>query len=269
MKKFLLFLGCMVTQTAQPPVAQPVRRIVIFVHGSFIAARPVRGLFIKHDGLCSLEQLREEGNLRYLAITRTLCDTNKELYSPDSVYVYGWSGKLSHGERMAESRKLAAAIANIVANDSHVHITLITHSHGGNVALGMASLDEQLPFTIDRLVLLACPVLEATCHAVHDPLFVAIYAFHSHADLTQVADMQYFHNDAVAKKPIFAQRHFPADCRGRVVEVRIARGKRDIGHVEFITHWFFKRLMKLVHELEQSPEQAPRNKKGTEIFYRL
>lgn len=269
-RKIIFFLALfMIAHTVQMPNPEARREIIIFVHGSFIAARPMRGWFIKHNGLYSLEQLQDDGNLRYLNITRTLWKTNQELYNHDAVYVYGWSGKVSHRERMAESRKLANEIAKLVADDPNVHITLLTHSHGGNVALGMACIDEQLPFTIDRLILLACPVLEATCHAVKKPLFCSIYAFHSHADLTQVADMQYFHDDAVKKKPLFAQRHFPDDCRECVKEVRIARGRRDIGHLEFITHWFFKQVMNIVHELETDSENAPRDKKCSEFFYRL
>jgi len=51
-------------------------------------------------------------------------------------------------------------------------VTLISHSHGGNVALNLAAIAEkESPLSIERLILLACPVQQETAALVDAPMF--------------------------------------------------------------------------------------------------
>ncbi|WP_196299706.1 hypothetical protein, partial [Streptococcus pneumoniae] len=76
-------------------------------------------------------------------------------------------------------------------------ITLVTYSHGGNVALYLSSVQAEKeqaeplpdPISIDTLVLLACPIQKETDYLVADPMFKKVYNIFSTEDFIQQWDL--------------------------------------------------------------------------------
>ena len=105
-------------------------------------------------------------------------------------YTFGWSGLLSCGERAKAAQEFATQLsreyAALVGTGITPRIRIIAHSHGGNVALNLASPQDVPP--IDELVMLGTPVQEETSALVESPLFSRVYNLYSKEDVAQGAD---------------------------------------------------------------------------------
>lgn len=115
----------------------------------------------------------------------------------DHFYIFGWSAKLDFNERYREAHKLYEALVQLVNEYQTKYkctptITIITHSHGGNVALNLAHAQHCFNDTIniDRLIMLACPIQEQTKQLSTDDIFKNIYVFYSKGDFIQWLDPQ-------------------------------------------------------------------------------
>ena len=181
-------------------------------------------------------------------------------YPLDSFYVYGWNGSLSFAAR----RKASHDLYRILKAFQHRPITVIGHSHGGNVALNLAEAaraHSDTTFKIDRLVLLAAPVLTATAHYVHSPVFKKIYSFYSLGDSTQIKDPQRLYvemRNYPQRIPLFTGRRFgPAP---KIIERRVLYNSRNIQHLDFILIPFIQALPRILNLLDRTPsayEQDP------------
>jgi len=149
---------------------------------------------------------------------------------------------------------------------------MITHSHGGNVALYMAKIKKEFttPITIDELILLACPVQQKTVNLIKDDLFKQIYSLYSKADLIQVLDPQGIYaiksklqgKKSINKRktPLFSKRRFPVQDNLKQAKIRI--NGRAISHLDFILKTFLRHLSEILAELRKSTVQRPSLKKG-------
>jgi len=129
-------------------------------------------------------------------IAATLCSAAPDYFSMENFYLFGWSGELDPEERERVGMQAARSIALLVNQYEEKHgkkplVRVITHSHGGNVALNMVKVHEQLPeLVIDELIVLACPVQKRTLAHTQHPMFKRIYSIYSHWDMLQVLDPQ-------------------------------------------------------------------------------
>jgi pimeloyl-ACP methyl ester carboxylesterase len=169
------------------------------------------------------------------AIAQTLSDTDQEQFPLKHFYSFGWSGELDPQARKQAAQELydqlkQLMLSYVVRYAAVPQVTLITHSHGGNVALNLASItNEKNPLNIEQLILLACPVQQETAPFADAPMFKKVYAIHSHNDQIQILDPQMFHpikegikeawNSQSLKpladsakesssRPLFSERHF-------------------------------------------------------------
>ena len=178
--------------------------------------------------------------------------------TPWHFYLFGWSGKLSYQEREDTARILYNEIKALIAEYKKQYGTtpalrLITHSHGGNVALNLAKIKEagDTEFVIDELILLACPVQIKTAPLIKDKLFKKIYSLYSTRDLIQILDPQEVYNNLKEKRfPLFSQRRFPDQANLRQIIVK--RKKRAISHVEFMLEKFLTTLPTILDELDNT-----------------
>lgn len=184
-----------------PPPPRPTP-ITIFVHGTQIHALfkdiDVRSYFPANTqsppGLHRKQDLPKEHAIHHLL--HTLESADRYQFSADGIYTFGWSGGIEVQKRRAAGKELFDLIQALAQSyherhGTSPHITIITHSHGGNVALHMAEqYDATTQYTIDRILLLACPVQELTSFYTYSPLFKKLYALHSHADRFQVMDQR-------------------------------------------------------------------------------
>jgi hypothetical protein len=242
------------TPPPPPPLYKP---ITVWVHGSrtsgSYAQRFSKGfhdlqhrLFHCPDGMhCALE-LDNSLYMRHMA--QTLSNANPEMFPFSSFYLFGWSGALDPQERRQAGIALYQELKRLIAYNKqqgiNSPITLITHSHGGNVVLNMvhAYNHDPEPLEIDTAVFLACPVQHETREYATSPLFNHIYSLHSHADIMQCIDPQKMHplikaiRSAIAQKsfkpfqgiwtkmfgnkqPLFSERHFPTHANIRQASI--------------------------------------------------
>lgn len=176
-------------------------------------------------------------------------------------YTFGWSGLLKHTARLEAAQDLYTCLDTLRQKHPKAPITLITHSHGGNVALCLPQVAHSA-FQIHQLILLACPVQKETAQAVDSNLFNEVYSFHSHHDLLQVADPQGAHaliesltqrgfefswQELTNMGPLFSERHFPADSAAKQLNIRYPL--RELFHIEFLLPQFMKELPNLIDKL--------------------
>ena len=190
------------------PPPQPPKQVVIWVHGTrmqeHIAPKSAKNklfgkLSYSPSGLHAVDNVDKTLHLRKMA--ETLHTADPEHFDTHHTYLFGWSGKLRSIEREKAALALYTALKSLQSEYENMYkvcppIMMITHSHGGNVALNLATIPEN-NITIDNLVLLACPVQKETAHLITSPLFTRVYSLHSHRDAVQVLDPQGLH---LAKK---------------------------------------------------------------------
>lgn len=227
--------------------------VTIFIHGTLppktLLALPRVGAFFKcPPGLTNSTQL----NPTYLA-------GSIQQLEGDTVYTFGWSGNLSAQARKKAAADLAAIICSL--KDPSNLIRLVTHSHGGNVALYLA----EQGCTIDELILLACPVQTSTAPYVHDPCFKKVYSLHSHSDIMQVLDPQglpalfntlkkhgieFTLAHLTKLGPLFSSRHFTPERK--LKQMKVTHPNRPFLHIEFVLPSFIKKLPQLLATMDKT-----------------
>jgi hypothetical protein len=133
--------------------------------------------------------------------------------SDDSVtnelfYTFGWDGHLSYQSRLNASKVLYDGLVkerDRLINETFlpVKIKVFAHSHGGNVALLLAELEDKYnkKLMLNKLVLLGTPIQSETERLISRPIFKRIYNIFSLGDHVQVADL-------VSTKDFFSRRIF-------------------------------------------------------------
>ncbi|HEB42076.1 MAG TPA: hypothetical protein ENI08_03590 [Candidatus Dependentiae bacterium] len=233
----IIFMGT-ISLLATTTAAPKIPTITVWIHGtksheflinrlSKLAQNLEVKLFGYKQGLHKVASFTSNQNNYVLA--KELSDNYPQQFPWEHFYVFGWSGKLNHTGRQLAAKDLYHALKELVLRYQKEYcitpqITLITHSHGGNVALNMAAIvDKDYSLIINRLILLACPVQNYTMDLVKSPLFKRIYSIHSHTDMLQILDPQGLHPflalkrmaefknafNISKKRPLFSRRHFP------------------------------------------------------------
>ena len=281
-----------------PVLKRPI--ITVFVHGTFhlpIMPKPIIKLvhncidtfIFAKKGLHKVTSLEEHYTHAWTKkfhnyhMIKTISEANPERFPFDSFYFFGWSGQLSPEKRFNAAQKLHACLVPLIAEHTEIygiepHIQLITHSHGGNVALNLAKINDMslTPITIDELILLACPVQHETSHLIHHDIFKKIYSLHSHWDIIQVIDAQGWvpfkervknlfkskadnptdtaetTEEAPTDKCFFSERHF--ESNPKLVQANINYGMRGMFHVEFISESFMQHLPALLDSIDTQRE---------------
>ena len=178
----------------------PISKVLEWIKKEIRQARDAHDMiFDCPTGLNHATLLSEKCLLRATALT--IYDANPERFPLDSFYTFGWCGERDYEIRQAASEELYKGMKLLLLScPEKTEITIITHSHGGNVALNLAQFAERdaaqngsYPFAIKELILLACPVQVKTRHYVDSAFFENIYAFHSHQDNLQIVDPQGLH----------------------------------------------------------------------------
>ena len=178
-------------------------------------------------------------------------------------YTFGWSGLISHKMRYEESKILYSSLADelkkLAGQGIYPKIRIIGFSHGGNLALNLATIhDKEHPtdqWNVQELICVGMPVQRETDYLVCSPFFDSVYNFYSRGDHIQKLD-------CFSLRRFFSNRRFCNNSRYRLpeklvqVEIKItAHGKnccwrqrgcnelckkhcsdRSPGHMEL---WFF------------------------------
>ncbi len=226
--------------------------ITVWVHGTrLLPSWLFSNFFYSAKGLHPAISYDKKYHL--YTIAKTLDETDPQQFPFEYFYFFGWSGKLSKKEREEAGKQLKQQLnlllQDLSKKDIVPSLTIITHSHGGNVVLHMADCEGDL--LIDRLILLACPVQRATSGFINHPMFKHIYSFYSGSDAVQIIDPQGVqHKSAEPKKrtPLFSERCFPESPTLR--QKKVTFGRRGLFHIEFVLPTFLSLLPQLLSELE-------------------
>lgn len=181
---------------------------------------------------------------------KTLCDAWPLECTPDSVYIFRWPGEFDIKVRKKAARCLYNAIYNHTGP-----LTIIAHSHGCSIALYLAELcrkHKNTTFKVDKLILLAAPVQEATAPLVSSKIFKQVFSLYSSADVLQIIAPQRLTRTSNKKRRKVlcrSQRIFPASPN--LIQARILMNYQSPSHYDFCSQ-FLQKLPSVVNFLEQN-----------------
>ena len=194
---------------------------------------------INAQGLVAIDftVLNKKDECRFTGLTAKLydmtsCSSNNQ-NAESCYYTFGWNGRLHSASRLAAARNLYNVLAEETLRlegelGKKVKINLVTHSHGGNVALNLALAEKKYnkKLTVDRLVMFGCPVQSETEDCANSEVFKKIYHFYSSGDHVQIADF-------LTTKDLLSRRKFKD---GKVCQIKVSVGKNNPTHYEL---WLF------------------------------
>ena len=239
--------------------SQPI--LTVWIHGTTNAARRYNSDFIKKalscpPGLYKAQELDKSYGIR--KIVTLLSKTDSKNFPFEHFYIFGWSGLLCFDARKKAARDLYLGLETLVHEYEQTYgevplIKIITHSHGGNVALNLAKIHKkrgnkaEKDFNIEELILLACPVQTATKKYIKDPLFNHVYSFYSYGDFIQIADPQGLYKNK--SQDLFSGRLFPKNPK--LVQKHVTLYGRPIMHIEYLLSPFLTRLPGMLIKMKQ------------------
>lgn len=228
--------------------------ITVFIHGTRIFPKfYAQELFYSPDGLKHISQIEKASHMHTIA--HALAKADPARFSVQSFYTFGWNGNLDFNERKKAAHDVYKALKAF--SDSYVakfgkspRLCIITHSHGGNVALNLAAAVQDAHdklFHVDELVLLACPVQKETKNYVTDSIFGRVYSLCSCNDVLQVIDPQGLYKDK-EQTPVFSERYF--EVNPHVLQSKIKHRGRYILHIEFLKKYFYTQLPAIMNSMD-------------------
>lgn len=259
--KTLLFI-LLYSGYAAGNVLSPHPHITIWIHGTrqFFSRYFFQKYFFCPPGLHLASSL--DSNLHIKEIAYLLHEVDPMRFDLEWFYIYGWSGRLSYQARYEAACTLYKLILTVREEyrKKYGHwpvIRLITHSHGGNVALNLAKVEDHPAFCIDELILLACPVQDQTKALTAHYCFKRIISLYSKWDTLQVGDPQGLHfrwgrePEFCTEKPSswFCGRIFP--CHPHIAQAAIMINNGYLSHVGFLRNQFIKLLSTILDEIEE------------------
>ena len=142
---------------------------------------------------------------------------------------FGWSGLLSFKARHSDAqhfyRSLYLLCEKIKSRGLNPKIRLLGYSHGANICLNLADVQQEepyasMPLEIDELILLGAPIQRETEKLVKHPIFKKVYNFYSRSDYVQKKDM--FSSQQFFSKRVFSnRREFTLPASLTQIEVRL------------------------------------------------
>jgi len=200
---------------------------------------------------------------RFKNMARSIADADPIKYPFEHFYIFGWTGDLSFDVRQKAAETLHQELEILVTLYTQKYgqapfIRLITHSHGGNVALNLATVEHSHKnWLINEVILLACPVQHKTEKLIADPLFGRIYSLYSTIDTVQVADPQGLYKKirVPGEKDIFSKRRFPEN--EKLTQIKLCINNHGVPHTCFTFCRFLCHLPKMINYLNQWEEEQP------------
>jgi len=243
--------------------------ITIWIHGTRLLPNPVfQAYMYSPAGLNPITDLDKSFHLRQLA--DAIINADPQRYPLDHFYIFGWSGKLDADVRKQAAEKLYAQLLQLIEsyeqkNKTKPDIRIITHSHGGNIALHLADMNTPTkPVEIQELILLACPVQEKTMHHIKNDMFKKTYALYSSLDMLQVLAPQFMYrierknskkHKTDLKLPLFSARRFAPEPK--LAQIKIKINGHAIFHTTFTSANFTRLLPKIIDEINAWQMQEP------------
>lgn len=213
--------------------------VTIFVHGTLFVFKHLVHKFDIPLGFNKASNITNK-SVFHGKIARSMSKSDSTNFPYENFYYYGWSGDLSFSKRKEAAKSLYKHIKNLSEP-----ITLIGHSHGGNVILELLNIMKKKNSTliIDRIILLGTPVQYAT----HDFLSFSnvnkVNVLYSAGDYIQIFDPQgiYKKTNNKSKTNFFSSRTFNHKHEN-LKQVKVLINNRNPWHIEFICKAFIQHL---------------------------
>jgi hypothetical protein len=182
------------------------------------------------------------------------CDKN--LYSLDQFYIFGWESEYVSDENRNRSAKILVEQMYQVIVDYYIRnnvipkIRLIGYSHGGNVVLHTANYVPLYSDMEDLEIeawLFGTPVQVVNHDLVNSDCFKAIYSIYSKKDIIQVIDPQGFRHRKLTKNHFWSDRTF---CKySRSIQVDFTVNGKAIGHADYsLLFQYFPKIKQSIEE---------------------
>lgn len=249
---FTLFLAPYWPAFANNTTTEESIPLTVWVHGTKLTPTiAFANFFYKMPGMNTAIAYDQKYHKRTLA--NLLCELDPKRYLLENFYFFGWNGKLCFTEREKASKDLYHALLQLATDYEAIHhkkptFRIITHSHGGNVVLNLAKVQEpDKLLVIDELILLCCPVQEETKYYIAHDCFKRVYAFYSNRDMFQIIDPQGLYKNSRAKKT-FSERRF--DDHDKLRQARVQIKGRSLMHIDFLCTHFICHLPDLCDHIE-------------------
>ncbi|HSW73818.1 MAG TPA: hypothetical protein VLG71_01545, partial [Candidatus Limnocylindria bacterium] len=247
--------------------------ITIWIHGTYpttfvpsavtrFQPDPLYKFFYCKPGLHSLTTI--DSAFHTPQLLEIVADLDPERFAREHLYIFGWSGELSRSARTDAAQELYLELQKLMHTyvakyGAHPPIRLITHSHGGNVALKLA-LFNCGDIKIKQLFVLACPVQQETEPLIEHHMFERIYSIHSHTDMIQVLDPQGLPHllemfkqslknksldikklkGMLDKQFLFSGRHFKP--HPKLTQIHLKLDGQNLLHIDFLLSKFIKNI---------------------------
>lgn len=227
--------------------------ITIWIHG----ARPFKANTY-NLGLKSPTLFNSTNELAKIADTLIKSDPIK--FPLDHFYIFSWSGAMDFSERQNAAFDLHNQIIQLIDSYKAAHgiipkIRIIAHSHGGNVALDLAAVQNN-QLIIDELILLAIPVQSKNKEFVSCSLFKRVFSLYSTIDYAQIIDPQGMYHNGDADSFFSGQRFKPSP---NLMQVKTKLNGTAYQHLQFNDLPTLKILSPLIDQLNEWMNEIPTN----------
>jgi len=245
------------TSTCTQNIKKEQHTITVWVHGTRLLRHYIfSDFYYRKIGLHHAQTYKSKHQLKRIA--NNLSSQKNTRFNFNNFYCFGWSGKLSHSKRKIAAKTLHKSLLILIQEYKKKYgvipkIRLITHSHGGNVALYFGKINDKKAnkINISELILLACPVQKKTSHLVASKTFDKVCSICSDSDITQVMDPQGLHQ---IKKwfskeiTFFSERTFTP--QKKLVQIKIKINNKGIKHNDFLLDNFIKIIPYILQKID-------------------
>lgn len=176
--------------------------------------------------------------------------------------IFGWSGLLHASARKGAGYMLYQELCDYIEKLKQQYgvmpkVTIVTHSHGGNVSLWLDAAEKEFKrgLVIDCLCMYGTPMHQEMKDAIESSLFKTMILFHSHGDSIQLRD--YF---STKTRKSYQKMSDIADCK-KTMEQFPGCKRYDVccainGNYKHITHmnmWFVGRSTAVLDCMDPMP----------------
>ncbi len=211
----------------------------------------------KKDNLTTYELSSQKISNMFSKIYRK----NNRAYKDYSYYTFGWSGRLDKKRRLESAKPFYDQLVEVIReikkrnkDDLEPDVQVFAHSHGGNVALNLAVMENEnrLNLKIKDLILLGTPVQEETKDLINSGVFDCVWNFYSKGDDVQVIDI--LSTKKHHSRRTFKKRRHEKILPTKLVQVQVKCDKLKPRHSEL---WLIKTRTNLLYRNRLSISPYP------------
>ena len=238
--------------------------ITIFIHGSRSAAKYVLPQkYQSKQGLYPVIDYSVDSH--YYEIAEIFQEKDPATFSMKNYYVFGWDGALSFDVRKKLAQKLRNQLEPVLdaykqKDGCYPEVTIITFSHGGNIALQLADFlgEVESKYNKVNLLLIGCPVQATTEHMIASSYFNHVSVVSSRGDVIQRMDPHNLYGpERDEKTRLFSRRFFDVEnfdnfVQNKIDQYAVTVNGKILGHVDLFRSF----MIHIPYVLEQQEDTS-------------